>query len=64
MAEQTREIMSDLVAEGMEGYFGHHVFNVVLDNPSKGGGGPDWPEARGHVGIEGKVAVPAAAVGR
>lgn len=53
MAEQTREIMDNLVAEGMEGYFGHKVFNVVLDNPSKGGIDPDWPEARGHVGIGG-----------
>ena len=53
LSEQTREIMDNLVAEGMEGYFGHHVFNVVLDNPSKGGVDPDWPEARGHVGVGG-----------
>lgn len=53
MAEQTREIMDNLVAEGMEGYFGHKVFNVVLDNPSKGGVDPDQPEARGHVGVGG-----------
>ena len=30
LAEQTREIMDRLVAEGMEGYFGHPVFNVVF----------------------------------
>lgn len=53
LAEQTREIMDQLVAEGMEGYFGHRVYNVVLDNPSKGGIDPDWPEARGHVGVGG-----------
>ena len=53
LAEETREIMDQLVAEGMEGYFGHKVFNVVLDNPSKGGIDPDWPEAKGHVGIGG-----------
>src|SRR3954471_1452344 len=53
MAEQTQEIMHNLVAEGMEGYFGHKVFNVVLDNPSKGGVDPDSPEARGHVGVGG-----------
>lgn len=53
LSEDTREIMNRLVAEGMDGYFGHHVFNVVLDNPSKGGIDPDWPEARGHVGVGG-----------
>ena len=53
LAEETREIMDTLVADGMEGYFGHKVFNVVLDNPSKGGIDPDWPEARGHVGLGG-----------
>jgi methylmalonyl-CoA mutase N-terminal domain/subunit len=53
LAEQTREIMDQLVSEGMEGYFGHKVFNVVLDNPSKGGIDPDWPEAKGHVGVGG-----------
>ena len=52
-AEETREIMNRLVEEGMEGYFGHHVFNVVLDNPSKGGIDPDWAEAKGHVGVGG-----------
>lgn len=53
LAEHTREIMDRLVAEGMEGYFGHPVFNVVFDNPTKGGIDPDQPEARGHVGIGG-----------
>jgi methylmalonyl-CoA mutase N-terminal domain/subunit len=53
MAEQTREIMDRLVAEGMEGYFGHPVFNVVFDNPTKGGVDPDQPEAEGHVGVGG-----------
>lgn len=52
-SEETREIMDRLVDEGMEGYFGHHVFNVVLDNPSKGGVDPDRPEAKGHVGVGG-----------
>ena len=52
-SEDTREIMDRLVEEGMEGYFGHHVFNVVLDNPSKGAIDPDWPEAKGHVGVGG-----------
>ena len=53
LAEQTREIMDRLVAEGMEGYFGHPVFNVVFDNPTKGGIDPDQPEAKGHVGVGG-----------
>jgi methylmalonyl-CoA mutase N-terminal domain/subunit len=53
LAEHTREIMDRLVAEGMEGYFGHPVFNVVFDNPTKGGIDPDQPEAKGHVGVGG-----------
>ncbi len=53
MAEQTRQIMDRLVAEGMEGYFGHPVFNVVFDNPTKGGVDPDQAEAKGHVGVGG-----------
>jgi methylmalonyl-CoA mutase, N-terminal domain len=53
LAENTREIMDRLVEEGMEGYFGHPVFNVVFDNPTKGGIDPDRPEAKGHVGIGG-----------
>ena len=52
-SEETREIMDRLVAEGMEGYFGHPVFNVVFDNPTKGGIDPDRPEAKGHVGVGG-----------
>jgi methylmalonyl-CoA mutase, N-terminal domain len=53
VSEHTREIMDRLVEEGMEGYFGHPVFNVVFDNPTKGGIDPDQPEAKGHVGIGG-----------
>lgn len=53
LSEETRDIIDHLVAEGMEGYFGHHVFNVVMDNPTKGGIDPDHPEARGHVGVGG-----------
>ena len=53
LAEQTRAIMDRLVTEGMEGYFGHRVFNVVFDNPTKGGIDPDQPEAEGHVGVGG-----------
>lgn len=51
--EHTREIMDRLLAEGMEGYFGHPVFNVVFDNPTKGGIDPDMPESKGHVGVGG-----------
>ena len=53
LPEHTREIMDRMVDEGMEAYFGHPVFNVVLDNPSKGGIDPDWPEAKAHVGVGG-----------
>jgi methylmalonyl-CoA mutase N-terminal domain/subunit len=53
LAEHTRAIMDRLVAEGMEGYFGFPVFNVVFDNPTKGGIDPDRPEAKGHVGVGG-----------
>lgn len=52
-ADETREIMDRLVVEGMEGYFGHAVFNVVFDNPTKGAIDPDRPEAKGHVGVGG-----------
>ena len=52
-SDETREIMDRLVAEGMEGYFGHPVFNVVFDNPTKGADDPDRPEAKGHVGVGG-----------
>lgn len=53
LAEHSREVFDRLVAEGMEGYFGHKVMNLVFDNPTKGGIDPDWPEARGHVGVGG-----------
>jgi len=53
LAEHTRERMDLMVKEGMEGYFGFPVFNIVFDNPTKGGIDPDNPEARGHVGLGG-----------
>ncbi len=53
LAEHTRERMDLMVREGMEGYFGYPVFNIVFDNPTKGGIDPDNPEARGHVGLGG-----------
>src|SRR4029078_9149549 len=31
--EETRQKMEKMVAEGMEGYFGHKVFNTVYDIP-------------------------------
>ncbi len=49
-AEDTRERMDILVKEGMEGYFGNLVFNLVLDLVSQAGLDPDDPEARGKVG--------------
>jgi len=53
LAEHSRAVFDRLVAEGMEGYFGHKVMNLVFDNPTKGGIDPDWPEAKGHVGVGG-----------
>lgn len=53
LAEHTRERMDLMVKEGVEGYFGFPVFNIVFDNPTKGGIDPDNPEARGHVGLGG-----------
>lgn len=49
-AEDTRERMDKLVREGMSGYFGNLVFNLVLDLVSQAGLDPDDPEARGKVG--------------
>ena len=49
-AEDTRKRMDKLVKEGMEGYFGNLVFNLVLDLVSQAGLDPDDPEARGKVG--------------
>lgn len=48
--EETREKMERLVEEGMEGYFGHKVFNVVYDIPTMYGIDADHPEAEGNVG--------------
>jgi len=48
--EETREKMETLVAQGMEGYFGHKVFNVVYDVPTMYGIDADHPEAEGNVG--------------
>ena len=48
--EETREKMEQMVAEGMEGYFGHKVFNTVYDIPCMYGIDADDPEAVGNVG--------------
>jgi methylmalonyl-CoA mutase N-terminal domain/subunit len=48
--EETRKKMEDLVAQGMEGYFGYKVFNIVYDIPSMYGIDADHPEAEGNVG--------------
>lgn len=48
--EETRAKMESLVAQGMEGYFGHKVFNVVYDIPTMYGIDADHPEAEGNVG--------------
>ncbi|MCP4631077.1 MAG: methylmalonyl-CoA mutase, partial [bacterium] len=48
--EETREKMEELVEQGMEGYFGHKVFNVVYDVPTMYGIDADHPEAEGNVG--------------
>ena len=48
--EETREKMEELVSQGMEGYFGHKVFNVVYDIPAMYGIDSDHPEAEGNVG--------------
>jgi methylmalonyl-CoA mutase, N-terminal domain len=48
--EETRQKMEKMVAEGMEGYFGHKVFNTVYDIPCMYGIDADHPEAVGNVG--------------
>lgn len=48
--EETRRKMETLVEQGMEGYFGHKVFNVVYDIPTMYGIDADHPEAEGNVG--------------
>lgn len=48
--EETRRKMEQMVAEGMEGYFGHKVFNTVYDIPAMYGIDADHPEAAGNVG--------------
>lgn len=48
--EETRQKMESLVEQGMEGYFGHKVFNVVYDIPTMYGIDADHPEAEGNVG--------------
>jgi methylmalonyl-CoA mutase, N-terminal domain len=48
--EETREKMERLVAEGMEGYFGQNIFNVVYDIPAMYGIDADSPEAVGNIG--------------
>ena len=48
--EETRTKMETLVEQGMEGYFGHKVFNVVYDIPTMYGIDADHPEAEGNVG--------------
>jgi len=48
--EETRKKMEHMVAEGMEGYFGFNVFNVVYDVPCMYGIDADHPEAEGNLG--------------
>ena len=48
--EESRAKMEKMVAEGMEGYFGYKVFNMVFDIPCMYGIDSDHPEARGNVG--------------
>jgi len=48
--DDTRKRMETLVEQGMEGYFGHKVFNVVYDIPTMYGIDADHPEAEGNVG--------------
>lgn len=50
LPEQTRERMDLLSREGMRGYFGGGVYNLVYDLVSQAGYDPDHPEARGRVG--------------
>jgi methylmalonyl-CoA mutase N-terminal domain/subunit len=48
--DETRAKMERLVAEGMEGYFGQKIFNVVYDIPAMYGIDADSPEAAGNIG--------------
>ncbi len=48
--EETRKKMEQMVAEGMEGYFGNNIFNVVYDIPCMYGIDADHPEAEGNLG--------------
>jgi methylmalonyl-CoA mutase N-terminal domain/subunit len=50
LPEDTRKRMDLLVEEGMTGYFGMPVFNLVFDLPSQDGLDPDDPKAYGKVG--------------
>ena len=48
--EETRQKMEKMVAEGMEGYFGNNIFNVVYDIPCMYGIDADHPEAESNLG--------------
>ena len=48
--DETRKKMEQMVAEGMEGYFGNNIFNVVYDVPCMYGIDADHPEAEGNLG--------------
>jgi len=56
LPEQTRERMDILTEQGMEGYFGGAVHNIVGDLASNAGYDPDDPRADGWVG-QGGVAI-------
>ncbi len=56
LPEQTRERMDALSGQGMEGYFGGGVHNIVSDLASNAGYDPDDPHAEGWVG-QGGVAI-------
>lgn len=47
---ETRQKMEKMVAEGMEGYFGNNIFNVVYDIPCMYGIDADHAEAEGNLG--------------
>jgi len=50
LPEDTRERMDMLVKDGMTGYFGMPVFNLVLDLAAQDGIDPDDPKAFANVG--------------
>jgi methylmalonyl-CoA mutase N-terminal domain/subunit len=50
LPEDTRKRMDLLVKEGMTGYFGMPVFNLVFDLPTQDGLDPDDPKSAGKVG--------------